>query len=79
MSFFATSEREKERLQYFASPEGREHLYQYNQKESRAVLEVRKFALKLFITTFFPRWLVMQNNFGSKYTHFSLQLISMVQ
>ncbi|KAG0539286.1 hypothetical protein BDA96_03G310000 [Sorghum bicolor] len=40
MSFFATSEREKERLQYFASPEGRDDLYQYNQKESRTVLEV---------------------------------------
>ncbi|CAD6229967.1 unnamed protein product [Miscanthus lutarioriparius] len=40
MGFFATSEREKERLQYFASPEGRDHLYQYNQKESRTVLEV---------------------------------------
>ena len=42
MSFFATSEREKERLQYFASPEGRDDLYQYNQKEGRTVLEVRK-------------------------------------
>lgn len=40
MSFFATSEREKERLQYFASPEGRDDLYQYNQKESRTVVEV---------------------------------------
>jgi hypothetical protein len=30
--FFATGEREKEKLQYFASPERREHLYQYNQK-----------------------------------------------
>ncbi|XP_066309595.1 NADPH-dependent diflavin oxidoreductase 1 [Miscanthus floridulus] len=40
MSFFATSEREKERLQYFASPEGRDDLYQYNQKEGRTVLEV---------------------------------------
>jgi hypothetical protein len=49
LSFFATSEREKERLQYFASPEGRDDLYQYNQKESRTVLEVRKASLKLFL------------------------------
>ncbi|MQL92451.1 hypothetical protein Taro_025090 [Colocasia esculenta] len=40
MSFFATAEHEKERLQYFASPEGRDDLYQYNQKERRNVLEV---------------------------------------
>jgi hypothetical protein len=40
MSYFATAEHEKERLQYFASPEGREDLYKYNQKESRTVLEV---------------------------------------
>ncbi|VFQ83550.1 unnamed protein product [Cuscuta campestris] len=40
MSYFATSEHEKERLQYFASPEGRDDLYQYNQKERRTVLEV---------------------------------------
>jgi len=40
MSFFATAEHEKEKLQYFASPEGRDDLYQYNQKESRTVLEV---------------------------------------
>ncbi|KAL0433904.1 UNVERIFIED_CONTAM: NADPH-dependent diflavin oxidoreductase 1 [Sesamum latifolium] len=40
MSFFATAEHEKERLQYFASPEGRDDLYQYNQKERRTVLEV---------------------------------------
>ena len=40
MSHFATAEHEKERLQYFASPEGRDDLYQYNQKESRTVLEV---------------------------------------
>ncbi|KAL2531588.1 NADPH-dependent diflavin oxidoreductase 1 [Abeliophyllum distichum] len=33
-------EHEKERLQYFASPEGRDDLYQYNQKERRTVLEV---------------------------------------
>ncbi|XP_039019048.1 NADPH-dependent diflavin oxidoreductase 1-like isoform X2 [Hibiscus syriacus] len=40
MSFFATAEHEKERLQYFVSPEGRDDLYQYNQKERRTVLEV---------------------------------------
>lgn len=40
MSYFATAEHEKERLQYFASPEGRDDLYQYNQKERRNVLEV---------------------------------------
>ncbi|TVU35201.1 hypothetical protein EJB05_17079 [Eragrostis curvula] len=40
MSFHATAEHEKEKLQYFASPEGRDDLYQYNQKESRTVLEV---------------------------------------
>ncbi|KAA8547811.1 hypothetical protein F0562_004240 [Nyssa sinensis] len=40
MSFFASAQHEKERLQYFASPEGRDDLYQYNQKERRTVLEV---------------------------------------
>ncbi|XP_004489118.1 NADPH-dependent diflavin oxidoreductase 1 isoform X1 [Cicer arietinum] len=40
MSFFATAEHEMERLKYFASPEGRDDLYQYNQKERRTVLEV---------------------------------------
>ncbi|CAK8540557.1 unnamed protein product [Lathyrus sativus] len=40
MSFFATAEHEKERLKDFASPEGRDDLYQYNQKERRTVLEV---------------------------------------
>lgn len=40
MSVFASVEHEKERLQYFASPEGRDDLYQYNQKERRTVLEV---------------------------------------
>jgi len=40
MSHYATAEHEKERLKYFASPEGREDLYQYNQKERRTVLEV---------------------------------------
>ncbi|CAA2958764.1 NADPH-dependent diflavin oxidoreductase 1 isoform X1 [Olea europaea subsp. europaea] len=40
MSVFANAEHEKERLQYFVSPEGRDDLYQYNQKERRTVLEV---------------------------------------
>ncbi|XP_058078342.1 NADPH-dependent diflavin oxidoreductase 1-like isoform X4 [Magnolia sinica] len=40
MSFFANAEHEKDRLEYFASPEGRDDLYQYNQKERRSVLEV---------------------------------------
>ncbi|XP_062106304.1 NADPH-dependent diflavin oxidoreductase 1 isoform X3 [Humulus lupulus] len=40
MSNFATASHEKERLQYFASPEGRDDLYQYNQRERRTVLEV---------------------------------------
>ncbi|XP_042520893.1 NADPH-dependent diflavin oxidoreductase 1 isoform X1 [Macadamia integrifolia] len=40
LSFFASAQHEKERLQYFASPEGRDDLYQYNQKERRTVLEV---------------------------------------
>ncbi|XP_068336164.1 NADPH-dependent diflavin oxidoreductase 1 isoform X3 [Pyrus communis] len=40
MSMFATAEHEKERLQYFISPEGRDDLYQYNQREQRTVLEV---------------------------------------
>ncbi|XP_016461713.1 NADPH-dependent diflavin oxidoreductase 1 isoform X1 [Nicotiana tabacum] len=40
MSYFATAEHEKERLQYFASPEGRDDLYEYSQKERRTVLEV---------------------------------------
>lgn len=40
MGSFATAEHEKERLQYFSSPEGRDDLYQYNQKERRTVLEV---------------------------------------
>ncbi|XP_027079113.2 NADPH-dependent diflavin oxidoreductase 1-like isoform X2 [Coffea arabica] len=40
MSNFASAQHEKERLQYFASPEGRDDLYQYNQKERRTVLEV---------------------------------------
>uniref|UniRef100_A0ACD5W444 Uncharacterized protein n=1 Tax=Avena sativa TaxID=4498 RepID=A0ACD5W444_AVESA len=55
MSYFATAEHEKERLQYFASPEGRDDLYQYNQKESRTVLEV----LEDFPSVHMPfEWLV---------------------
>eukprot|EP01018_Ginkgo_biloba_P003361 Gb_02334 [translate_table: standard] len=55
MSHFATAEHEKERLQYFASPEGRDDLYQYNQKERRTVLEV----LEDFPSVHFPlEWLV---------------------
>ncbi|GJY45754.1 nuclear transcription factor Y subunit A-10-like protein isoform X1 [Tanacetum coccineum] len=33
MSFFATGEHDKHRIQYFASPEGRDDMYQYIQKE----------------------------------------------
>lgn len=40
MSHFAKEERERERLQYFATPEGRDDLYRYNQRERRTVLEV---------------------------------------
>ncbi|KAL8091377.1 NADPH-dependent diflavin oxidoreductase 1-like isoform X1 [Apium graveolens] len=40
MSFFAAAPHEKERLQYFASAEGRDDLYEYNKKERRTVLEV---------------------------------------
>ncbi|KAB2613690.1 NADPH-dependent diflavin oxidoreductase 1-like [Pyrus ussuriensis x Pyrus communis] len=40
MSMFASAEHEKERLKYFVSPEGRDDLYQYNQREQRTVLEV---------------------------------------
>ncbi|GAA0176135.1 oxidoreductase [Lithospermum erythrorhizon] len=40
MSYFASAEHEKERLRDFVSPEGRDDLYQYNQKEGRTVLEV---------------------------------------
>ncbi|EOA32881.1 hypothetical protein CARUB_v10016196mg [Capsella rubella] len=35
MSFYATAEHEKERPQYFASPEGRDDLYNYNQEERK--------------------------------------------
>lgn len=55
MSFFASAEHEKEKLQYFASPEGRDDLYQYNQKEMRTVLEV----LEDFASVQMPfEWLV---------------------
>lgn len=40
MSFFSAAPHEKERLQYFASAEGRDDLYEYNKKERRTVLEV---------------------------------------
>lgn len=39
MSFFASAQSEKVKLQYFISAEGRDALYQY-QKEQRSVLEV---------------------------------------
>ncbi|XP_024974548.1 NADPH-dependent diflavin oxidoreductase 1 isoform X3 [Cynara cardunculus var. scolymus] len=55
MSFLASAEHEKERLEYFASPEGRDDLYQYNQKERRTVLEV----LEDFPSVHMPfEWLV---------------------
>jgi len=37
---FACTELERERLAYFATAEGRDDLYRYNQKEGRTVLEV---------------------------------------
>ncbi|KAJ7555508.1 hypothetical protein O6H91_05G042300 [Diphasiastrum complanatum] len=40
MSHFAKAEHEKERLQYFSSPEGRDDLYRYNQRERRTLLEI---------------------------------------
>lgn len=40
MIHYATADHEKERLKYFVSPEGRDDLYQYNQRERRNVLEV---------------------------------------
>lgn len=39
MSYFAKAE-EKKKLQQLTSPEGRDSLYWYNQKENRSVLEV---------------------------------------
>jgi hypothetical protein len=64
MSFFATAEHEKKRLQEFASPEGRDDLYQYNQKESRTVLEVSTFALNILQLSC-NTCLSVQNNFGN--------------
>ncbi|KAL0040841.1 hypothetical protein WJX79_006949 [Trebouxia sp. C0005] len=40
LQHFATAELEVDRLEYFATPEGRNDLYTYNQKEGRTVLEV---------------------------------------
>jgi sulfite reductase alpha subunit-like flavoprotein len=40
LQHFASSQVEAERLQYFATPEGREDLYIYNQREGRTLLEV---------------------------------------
>ncbi|KAK9834355.1 hypothetical protein WJX84_005108 [Apatococcus fuscideae] len=40
LACFATEEREIERLQYFASPAGRDDLHTYNQGEGRTLLEV---------------------------------------
>lgn len=40
LAHFATAEHEIERLQYFATAEGRDDLYRYNQRERRTVLEV---------------------------------------
>ncbi|RWW16918.1 hypothetical protein GW17_00019172 [Ensete ventricosum] len=59
MSFYATAEHEKERLQYFASPEGMDDLYQYNQRERRTVVEVINFVLEDFPSVQMPfEWLV---------------------
>ncbi|KAF6149840.1 hypothetical protein GIB67_010914 [Kingdonia uniflora] len=55
MSFFATVEHEKERLLYFSSPEGRDDLYQYNQKERKTILVL----LEDFLSVQMPfEWLV---------------------
>lgn len=40
MSHFVTADHEKEKLEYFATPEGRDDLYRHNQREWRTVLEV---------------------------------------
>eukprot|EP00850_Spirogloea_muscicola_P001508 SM000005S17305 [mRNA] locus=s5:1289373:1296436:+ [translate_table: standard] len=40
LSHFAEEEREAERLRYFSTAEGREDLYDYNQRERRSVLEI---------------------------------------
>lgn len=39
-SHFARDKNERERLRYFASAEGRDDLYRYNQRERRTVLEI---------------------------------------
>ncbi|VAI56440.1 unnamed protein product [Triticum turgidum subsp. durum] len=55
MSYFATDTDQKEKLQYLTSPEGRDDLYWYNQKENRTVLEV----LQEFSSVHMPfEWLV---------------------
>ena len=40
LSHFATEQREKERLEYFSTAEGREEVHRYNQREGRSVLEI---------------------------------------
>ena len=40
LSRFTSSDVEKERLEYFTSPEGVEDLYEYNQREGRTLMEV---------------------------------------
>jgi len=40
LAHFATTGLERERLQYFATSEGRDDLYTYNQREGRTLLEV---------------------------------------
>eukprot|EP00850_Spirogloea_muscicola_P007959 SM000041S15518 [mRNA] locus=s41:519347:524236:- [translate_table: standard] len=40
LSHLAEEEREAERLRYFSTAEGREDLYDYNQRERRSVLEI---------------------------------------
>ena len=57
---FATAEHEKERLQYFVSPEGRDDLYQYNQRERRTVLEV----MSSVVMNFFASSLVFAFNYS---------------
>ncbi|KAK9823590.1 hypothetical protein WJX72_004073 [[Myrmecia] bisecta] len=40
LKHFASTDLEVERLEYFSTPEGRDDLYRYNQREDRTVLEV---------------------------------------
>mmetsp|Transcript_40612 Transcript_40612/g.65890 ORF Transcript_40612/g.65890 Transcript_40612/m.65890 type:complete len:529 (+) Transcript_40612:173-1759(+) len=40
LSFFASAEREKERLSYFASAEGTDDMYDYNYRSKRTICEV---------------------------------------